>query len=141
MDALEKDLRRVLQDPDRFPIGSVSFVEPGLGATHGLPDTFVLVTGRFTPLELKRGLSVVKELRPTQRLWHKSIIIRGASSFGAAIAKDGSVRFFQLFMWGRSISSGLGEEQIAHLPADVISQDFDYDKLCRILDYPQNTHN
>ena len=136
MNALEKDLRRVLQDPDRFPLGSVSFVEPGLGATHGLPDTFVLVAGRFTPLELKRGRSVVKELRPTQKLWHKSIIMRGAKSFGAAIAKDGSVRFFELFMRGVSISCDLEEEQIVHLPADAILDGFDHDRLCRILDYP-----
>lgn len=78
----------------------------------------------------------MKELRPTQKLWHKSIIMRGASSFGSAIAKDGSVRFFQLFMRGVSLSFDLEEEQIVHLPADTVRDEFDYARLCRILDYP-----
>lgn len=102
-----------MRDSSRFPIGCVSFVEPGLGADTGLPDTFVLINGLFVPLELKRGQSVVKELRPSQRLWHRTSIMRGARTYGAAIGSDNLVRLYEMIGSSGSLSGPLSEKLLS----------------------------
>lgn len=93
----ESELRKILRDHGRFPIGSVSFCEYGLGGDPGLPDSWIDGgAGHWLPLELKRGPSVAKELRPSQRLWHRTSIERGIRTFGATLTTGGVVIGFEL---------------------------------------------
>jgi hypothetical protein len=129
MNALEKDLRKVMRDLERFPLGSVSFVEPARGSDVGLPDTFVVVDGHHTALELKRGNSVVRELRPTQRLWHKTAILIGAKTYGATLRSSGAVSIVRILLPGGHIGSELTEEPIVSLPIER----YCYDIVLRAL--------
>ena len=103
-------------------------MEPGRGADSGLPDTFVLAFGRFIPIELKRGRSVVKELRPSQRMWHKSSILLRAATFGATI-HDGVVDVFQLILLEHSLAGKLDELLLATIRADSFSYSYLVDAL------------
>lgn len=92
---LESDLRNILRDESRFPMGTVSFCEFGKGGDPGFPDTMIAVTPNWQPLELKRGRAIIKHLRPTQRRWHKTSLLLCIPTFGAAY--DGAkVRLFKL---------------------------------------------
>jgi len=96
----ESLLRNALRDPIRFPVGRISFIEPANGSDVGLPDCLIAVSDQLKPLELKRGMSVVKELRPTQRLWHRTSISFGVKSYGLTLCSDYSVMLFGLRLAG-----------------------------------------
>jgi hypothetical protein len=89
MAVLEKDLRDMFRDQDRFPYGSVTLIEPGLGCDSGVADVLVTVKPVMVPLELKLGDSVVSELRASQRAWVKDGHEFGRRHFGMSIAKSG----------------------------------------------------
>lgn len=112
-----------MRDPDRFPLGTVSFCEPGLGADAGLPDTWVAGDGRWEPLELKRGSrGVVAELRPSQVRWHKTSLRLGIQTYGASLrACGGLVDMFRLGIEGKVLT----EELIECIPV----QDYNYDRI------------
>lgn len=118
MNALEKDLRKVMRDPERFPLGSVSFVEPARGSDVGLPDTFVVINRHHVALELKRGKSVVRELRPSQRLWHKSAILMGVKTYGATLTAEGDVLLVAIQLPGGTLSSELTEVTVSSVSLD-----------------------
>ena len=86
--AVEDDLRDVMQDPERFPTGSVSFVEFASGGDPGFPDTMVLGEDRWIPLELKCG-NILRALRPAQVRWHKTSLIGGVPTFAISISRRG----------------------------------------------------
>ena len=129
MNALEKDLRKVMRDLERFPLGSVSFVEPARGSDVGLPDTFVVIKRHHTALELKRGKSVVRELRPSQRLWHKTAILMGVRTYGATLTAEGEVLLVTLLLPGGKLSSELTEMIMSSVSLDQ----FTYKWLCEAL--------
>ena len=79
---LESDLRSILRDEERFPLGTVSFCEWARGGDPGLPDTWVAVAPLWAPVELKRGRGVIKGLRPSQRRWHKTSLLLNVPTFG-----------------------------------------------------------
>ena len=118
---LESDLRRLTRDERRFPPGTVSFFEPGVGSDFGLPDCFFagLFPGMFrhwVPCELKRGPSVLKELRPSQRLWHRNSLHLGIPTYGASISLDEDrISIFKLSLIGKKISGDLIETKIGDL--------------------------
>ena len=65
-------------------------------------------------MELKRGPSVVKELRSAQRLWHRTSLKLGIQTFGASIdLSGGQVSVFRITLDGRV----LGEELLATVSA------------------------
>ena len=128
MGALERDLRKILRDQKKFPPGSVSFIEPARGSDFGLPDTMVLIGGLFIPIELKRGPSVVKELRPSQKVWHKLSISMGGRTYGATL--DGSsVKLYEIRLPGGSLSNKL-EEQLLWV---AVEDEFCHDSLSRFF--------
>lgn len=108
-----------MRDVTRFPSGTVSFSEPGLGSDFGLPDAWVANAPAWTPVELKRGPSVVKELRPTQRLWHRNSLSLGIQTYGMTLRSDGTVALVALRLSGGFMSElledALGEVDLPSL--------------------------
>ena len=85
---LEADLRHILRDVRRFPSGTVSFCEFARGGDAGLPDCWLAGRNQWLPLELKRGGSVLKGLRPTQHAWHRDSLELGIKTWGLTIASN-----------------------------------------------------
>lgn len=126
----ESLLRNALRDPSRFPEGRISFIEPAKGADVGLPDCLVATEDCWVPLELKRGKSIIKELRPTQRLWHRSSISFGIKTYGLTLCSDYSVLLFELKLHPGGFSAELSELFIQSFELDSI----DYVSLYMALD-------
>jgi hypothetical protein len=125
--ALEGDLRKLLRDLKRFPSGAISFCEFGKGGDPGLPDSFLAGARHWIPLELKRGKSVVRNLRPSQRKWHRDSLERDIPTYGATIIGEAPHRI--LIMRLLLINGELSEELIA----ECSSQDINYDWLRRYI--------
>lgn len=121
---LEGDLRKLLRDDARFPSGTVTFCEWAPGGDPGMPDSWVACHGRWEPLELKRGSSVVKELRPAQRLWHRTSLKLGIPTHGLTIEHTGGrVLVFRLILNERVLEEVLLEEVDSNsLQLDVLTQ-------------------
>lgn len=121
---LESKLRKMMRDPERFQDGAVSFVEWARGGDAGMPDTFIHKGDRLVPLELKRGESVVKELRPAQRLWHRTALTMGTPTYGATIVEDDAwsggfrILIYSIELrWGRTL-------------VEVLLETISYDAFC-----------
>lgn len=121
---LEKDLRSILRDERRFPLGTITFTEYAMGGDSGAPDSWFIADDHWQPLELKRGPSVVKKLRPTQIRWHKDSLIRNVRTYGATI-HNGWVAVFELGIK----KSGLTEKFWCDFPQD----EFSYTDLIRVI--------
>lgn len=119
---LEGDLRKIMRDPMRFPSGTLFFGEFGHGGDPGLPDAWLAGNSRWLPLELKKGNSVVKALRPSQRKWHRESLERGIATYGATIRGVGSqnVLIVRIVLVG----STLMEEYVADIAADELTYDW-----------------
>lgn len=124
---LESKLRKLIRDPMRFDDGSVSFIEYGHGGDAGIPDTLVHWEDRLVPLELKRGPSVLKALRPAQRLWHRTTLTNGAQTFGASIeASKGWSGGFVIWLFElHCVDRKLSEQSLCGMSHDT----FCYDEL------------
>lgn len=107
----ESQLRGLIKNWPEYDAGLVSFVEPGLGADTGVADCLFLIDAQLTPVELKRGLSVVKELRPSQRAWHRALLHAGARTYGLTLTGMVSVILFKLSLSG-GLMSDLEEAEI-----------------------------
>lgn len=105
----ESELRRHIRSWPQHEQGLISFIEPGLGADTGFPDTTFLIGAYQVPIELKRGRSVVKELRPSQRAWHRATLHAGGITYGITLLNDGSVLMVRL-----ALSGGLMSELQEH---------------------------
>lgn len=103
----ESLIRQVIRTWPEYEDGRVCFIEPGLGSDTGLSDTMFNsdLDGRLIPVELKRGKSVVSELRPSQRIWHRQQLHWGNRTYGLVLRLDSSVRMMAL-----SLSGGLMSE-------------------------------
>ena len=122
--SLEGDLRTILRDAqtdENIDLTRLQFIEHGKGGDPGFPDCLVSVTHhgpRMIGVELKRGKSVVGELRPTQRLWHKSMLMAGHVTFGLTLVtrekKRRTIDLFQLLLAsdGTSARRKLAEDLI-----------------------------
>lgn len=120
---LESKLRKMMREPQRFKGGAVSFVEWAQGGDAGIPDTLIHMGNHLVPLELKRGESVVKELRPAQRLWHRTALTMGTPTYGATIVKDAAWSGgFRIKIY----SIGLRERTLIEVLLETIS----YDAFC-----------
>lgn len=93
---LEEDLRSLFRKGDRFPPGSAFLVEPGRGSDTGIPDVWVIAEFHYRPLELKRGINPLKELRPNQIRWHKLALLRGVRTYLASIVEPELALFYEL---------------------------------------------
>lgn len=100
----ENQLRSTVRGWGAYEAGLISFIEPGLGADTGLPDCLLLVGRHWEPVELKRGPSVVKELRPSQRRWHRASLANGAQTYGLTLRNDGMVVMVALGLTGGLMS-------------------------------------
>jgi len=125
----ESLLRNALRDVNRFPEGRIGFIEPANGSDVGLPDCLVAIGDRWKPLELKRGNSVIKELRPTQRLWHRTSLSFGIRTHGLVLRSDYSVILFEIKLSG-GFSSELSEAIVCEFELDFI----DYAVLSLAMD-------
>lgn len=123
MKVLESTLRNALKDEERFPIGTVTLVEPGLGSDFGLPDSFIVGQTHWEPCELKRGNSVVKGLRPTQRRWHRQSLHLGVQTYGMTLRNDGVVNVVAIRLAG-GLMGGLSEELLREV--DLTKLDYDH---------------
>ena len=99
---LEADLRFILRDESRFPFGTVSFCEFARGGDPGFPDSMIAGPRHWIPTELKRGGSVVKNLRPTQRRWHRTSLELGIPTYGMSISLNGK----QVLVFSLGLDSG-----------------------------------
>ena len=124
MTVLESNLRALLRETARFPSGTVTFCEFAKGGDPGMPDCWIagnlcLITGKrhWLPTELKRGPSVLKALRPSQRLWHRTSIELGIRTFGMTISYSGeSIDVFELGLSnGNLFESMIGQMQPVNL--------------------------
>lgn len=82
-------------------------LEPGLGATVGVPDVLSLVGGHLELFELKVGWLegnrlFCSEIRPAQVVWHKKLALAGGRSFLVIGVKEARWKFFAVR--GSSIS-------------------------------------
>lgn len=121
---LERDLRALLRDERRFPFGTVTFTEFAKGGDAGAPDSWIAALSHAQPVELKRGKSALKGLRPSQKQWHLSCAVYGVRTYGLAIDTTGAIRLFR--MCPRGV---LGEDLMAI--TDV--NGFHYDWFCGAL--------
>lgn len=95
-----------------------------------MPDSWVACHGRWEPMELKRGPSVVNELRPAQRLWHRTSLKLGIPTHGATIEHSGGrVLIFRLTLTGRVLGEVLLDA--------VDSNSLQLDVLTRIISAAQ----
>lgn len=111
MTVKESALRRHIRTWDEYLAGLVSFIEPAVGSDTGLPDTLFLLRGRLVPIELKRGESVVRELRPSQRSCHRSTLHAGGQTYGLTVREDKQVLMYALHLEG-GLASELGERKL-----------------------------
>ena len=100
----ENQLRGAIRSWPEHEDGKISFIEPGLGSDTGIADCLFIVGAHWVPVELKRGPSVVKELRPSQRAWHRASLHHGAQTFGLSLRNDGSVIMVALGLAGGLMS-------------------------------------
>lgn len=100
----ESELRKAIRRWQEYEAGLVSFIEPAVGADTGLPDTLFLVRGQLVGVELKRGESVVRELRPSQRAWHRGTLHNGGQTYGLTLRNDGQVLMVALQLSGGETS-------------------------------------
>lgn len=107
----ESQLRKMIRSWPEHEQGMVSFVEPAVGADTGLPDTLFLLKGHLVGIELKRGESVVKELRPSQRRWHRSTLHNGGQTYGLTLRNDDNVLLVAIHLSG-GVMSDLLERKI-----------------------------
>ena len=63
-------------------------------------------------MELKRGPSVVKALRPAQRLWHRSTLSLGIPTFGLTLKMDGVSCLMVALSCSGGILGELNESQL-----------------------------
>lgn len=91
--ALESDLRKLLRDRTKFNEEDFVFIEHGRGGDAGLPDVMLIEGKKFVPIELKKGPSVLKKLRPTQRGFHKQMAMLMVPTFGLTLHKDQVIMF------------------------------------------------
>lgn len=103
---IESHLRSILRDDLRFPSNRITFTEFAKGGSSGVVDCWFAHGGRWNPLELKLGSSVVKNLRPTQRRWHRDSLELGIPTYGASI-DDNVVRVFELYLKAGTIKEKL----------------------------------
>lgn len=104
---LESKLRKLLRAWPEYQTGLISFVEPARGSDVGIADCMFTTARGLVPVELKRGPSVAKELRPAQRAWHRMQLHAGMPTYGLTALQDGSVKMFSL-----SLSGGLMSEMV-----------------------------
>lgn len=96
MGVLEKNLRQLFRDGKRFPPGTASLCEPGLGSDTGLPDVWLLNGSGFSPLELKRGVNPLSNFEPSQRKFHKLSLLRGCPTYCLSIVDEDECVGFQM---------------------------------------------
>jgi hypothetical protein len=118
---LESHLRRQLREDKRFADGTVTLLEPGKGSDTGLPDSFFAVNGHWEPIELKRGHSVISELRPSQKRWHRNSLYHGIQTYGLLLRRDESVLMVAL-----ALSGGLMSELLEHPLAEFKLYEFNH---------------
>lgn len=121
---LERDLRALLRDESRFPFGTVTFTEFAMGGDAGAPDSWIAALSHAQPVELKRGKSALKGLRPSQKQWHLSCAVYGVRTYGLAIDTTGTIRLF------RMCPRGVLDEELLVL-TDV--DGFNYNWFCSAL--------
>lgn len=102
----ESQLRKHIRAWPETEAGYVTFIEPavGAGADVGVSDCLITVRGQMRPVELKRGDSVVKELRPSQRRWHRLNLHSGLQTYGLTLRNDGQVVMFAIGLAGGLMS-------------------------------------
>lgn len=103
----ESLLRQTIKEWPQYEDGRVTFIEPGMGSDIGLPDTLFNsnVDGKLVPIELKRGKSVIAELRPSQRIWHRQQLFHGNQTYGLLLTP-----YSASILYALSLSGGLMSE-------------------------------
>ena len=101
---LESELRKTIRGWPEYDQGLISFVEPARGSDVGLADCLFTTSIGLVPMELKRGPSVVRELRPAQRAWHRCQLHAGVNTYGLTILRNRAVVLFQLALSGGLMS-------------------------------------
>lgn len=109
----ESLLRQLIRQWPEYEDGRVMFIEPGMGSDVGLPDTMMNsdLDSKLIPVELKRGRSVVSELRPSQRIWHRQQLYHGNRTYGLLLTHGSSSILYALSLSGGLLSE-IQEEQI-----------------------------
>ena len=101
---LESELRRTIRGWPEYEKGLISFIEPSRGSDVGIADCLLTTSIGLVPIELKRGPSVVRELRPAQRAWHRCQLHAGVNTYGLTILRNRAVALFQLALSGGIMS-------------------------------------
>ena len=108
---LESELRRTMRGWPEYDQGLISFIEPARGSDVGISDCLFTTSLGLVPVELKRGPSVVRELRPAQRAWHRCQLHAGINTYGLTILRNRTVVLFRLALSG-GIMSDLKESHV-----------------------------
>ncbi len=124
----ESALRLKIRTWDEYVDGFVSFVEPSIGSDVGISDCLFTIKSKLVPVELKRGRSVLRELRPSQRMWHRTQLHNGIKTYGLLLLRDDSVELYRL-----SLSGGFASDFIETLLLETDLESMSFKRIASCI--------